>query len=554
MWSVRATTLDGLHRPVPHLEADEPFSMRTAWELAMQISRRLQTLRWPSHLMERDLGASFRREGIAPGTSSIALWNHLVGDVQFRYVDSRRSALAQFQPLEDAIALRHVDESRTKPPRFVARHDRTTLVFAIEEDVESITLEYQPTSVDRMQWRGVARSVEGIEQSWVESRFYVGARSATLLGLHPLRTYTPIPTGWERAKVQAGRRSGMCAATVLRTLGKWAKELNTDPMFDTRLQYAEHLHGQRGWPLLTRAQLPASGRIWVLVHGTLSSCYQAFEGLPASIFGTDPVFRFEHDTCAELSVNEDALCDCLVHASAGVEIVLLAHSRGGLIARGAGKRLTHAGELRDKRLTAPLNVRVLTFGTPHRGTPLVDQASGILDLGVLDGVFGLITSLLPGVVLPKVFGWFAPGAGQQLLSLLARMGMGNHVGDARYDATLVATTYSLLRAGRLPKGIDDMRDSSSYLKLLERAMSPWPGCHAWAGAFDIDSDADGFGMAFEQELSNGIFNGSANDLVIPTESARAFGDATTLEGCSHSGYFSRRDVQDALTKLQPLTR
>ncbi len=549
MWRVRATALDGLERSVPFLEADESFSMRTAWGLAMEISRRLPNVTWPSHLMERELGAALRHDGIAPGTSSIALWNHLVSDIPFRYVDSGRSALAQFQPLEDAIALRRVDGPIAKPPRFVARHDRTTLVFAVQEDVESITLEYQPTPIDTMQWRGVSRSVEGIEQSWVESRFYVGARSATLLGLHPLRTYTPIPTGWERAKVETGRRTGMCAATVLRTLGKWAKELNTDPMFDTRLRYAENLHGQRGWPLLTGAQLPASGRMWVLVHGTLSSCYQAFEGLPTSVFGADPVFRFEHDTCAELSSNEDALCDCLVRASPGVEIVLLAHSRGGLIARAAGKRLTHAGDLRDERLTAPLNVRVLTFGTPHRGTPLVDQASGILDLGLLDGVFGLLTSLLPGPWLPTLFGWFAPAAGQQLLSLLARMGTGNHVGDARYDATLVATTYSLLRAGKLPKGIDDMRDSSSYLKLLERAMSPWPGCHAWAGAFDIDSDPDGFGIAFEQELSKGIFSGSANDLVIPTESARAFGNATTLRGCSHSGYFSRRDVQDALTNL-----
>lgn len=552
MWRLRATTTDGLERDVPFIAADEPFSVAVAFRLSRQLSERLPNFRWPSYLLERELGSE--RDGGTPGRSSIGSWNRLVSDTPFRFVDAERPATAQFQTIRDAIALRRTDEAPENPFRFIARHDSTTLVFPLQEDVTSITLEYQPTPFEDFSWRRLSGLAHGIELSWIESRFYLGARSATLIGLHRLRTRTPIPTGiptgWERAKINTGKLAGMGVATVLRTLGDWAKAINTDPMFQTRLTYAENLYGAaRQWPSLAGAQPPTSGRMWVLVHGTLSSCYQAFADLPPDQFGDDPVFRFEHDTCAELADNEERLRDLLVHVSAAVEIRLLAHSRGGLVARAAGKRLTDTGALMDRRLKAPLNVRVLTFGTPHRGTPLVDQVSGALDLGVLNGVFGWVSSLIPGAALPRLFGWFAPTAGQQVLSLLARLGAGDRPGGAKYDATLVATAYSLLRAGRLPKGIDDMRDRSSYLRLLESAMSDWPGCAAWAGTFDIDSDPDGFGIAFEQELSKGMFKGKENDLVIPTESARAFGAQTIVRGCSHTGYFARTDVQQALKKL-----
>lgn len=553
MWRLRATTEDGLQREMPFLSLDEPFSIATAYQLSVQLSDRLAGFRWPAHLLERELSPGV--DGGVPGRSSIGSWNRLISETPFQFVDAERPAVARFQAIRDAVALRRIDEPPTNPFRFIARHDTTTLVFPIQEDVTSITLEYQTTPFEAFRWRELSSLAHGIELSWVESRLYVGAHSATLIGLHPLHTRTPIPTGpiptgWERAKIETGRVAGMGVATVLRTLGDWAKEINTDPMFQTRLTYAENLHGLRGWPLLEGASLPTSGRMWVLVHGTLSSCYQAFADLPPTQFGDDPVFRFEHDTCAELADNEERLRDLLVNVPADVEIRLLAHSRGGLVARGAGKRLTDTGALRDKRLKGPLNVRVLTFGTPHGGTPIVDQVSGVLDLDLLNGLFGWVTSLIPGSALPRLFGWFAPVGAQQVLSLLARLGAGDRPGGAKFDATLVATAYSLLRAGRLPKGIDEMRDRSSYLRLLRDAMPAWDGCAAWAGTFDIDSDPDGFGIAFEQELSKGMFNKKENDLVIPTESALAFGDKPTIvRGCSHTRYFARPDVQNALKNL-----
>lgn len=338
-----------------------------------------------------------------------------------------------------------------------------------------------------------------------------------------------MPSFKEHFLVRTGEHSGVLAATILRAAGQWAERLNEDPMFNVRLDHSEREHhSARAWPKLVKDCLPTKGEVWVLVHGTLSCCYGAFEGLPTSFFSDRQVFRFEHDTCAEIEDNVETLLKILKDAPPEVGICLVAHSRGGIVARQAGARLNDRG----------VKVRVLTFGTPHKGTPLVMQVKGLLPR--LKGAGRWLFTLPQG---GRLFRFFAPAAGQEVMSLLARLGIANQFGLSNANAVLAANAYALVRAGDLPAGIYEMRENSSYLKGLEE---PWTGCASWGGKFDVESDPDGFGIAFEQGLSREMFAHRENDLIVPTDSALAFGDPTTVPGCAHTAYFARADIQNAL--------
>jgi hypothetical protein len=107
-----------------------------------------------------------------------------------------------------------------------------------------------------------------------------------------------------------------------------------------------------------------------------------------------PAYRFEHDTFFEIAENGTKLVEAIRAFGAGAKrIYLVAHSRGRLVARFAAESL---GEDR---------VQVLTFGTPHQGTPLANGGRRLVPVllaggrTVIHGVFSWDPASLAGKLL-----------------------------------------------------------------------------------------------------------------------------------------------------------
>ncbi len=74
--------------------------------------------------------------------------------------------------------------------------------------------------------------------------------------------------------------------------------------------------------------------------------------------------RYEHDTFMSIDANAQELAELLTARFDDAEhVLMICHSRGGLVARSAS-------DLVDGTLASRLSIH--TFGTPHRGTPLAD--------------------------------------------------------------------------------------------------------------------------------------------------------------------------------------
>ena len=163
--------------------------------------------------------------------------------------------------------------------------------------------------------------------------------------------------------------------------------LNRDPLFAVR-RTARNL--QRGAAAVLFGELNALSPVSdkplhiVFVHGGLSCCFDAFADLfpriEASLveLGDAPplvsLLRFEHDTYQGIRVNAERLCDLvtqkLAQQGAGAaqpELLFIAHSRGGLVARLASDLLIERGHWGRDRL------EVFTYGSPHRGTPFFES-------------------------------------------------------------------------------------------------------------------------------------------------------------------------------------
>lgn len=94
-----------------------------------------------------------------------------------------------------------------------------------------------------------------------------------------------------------------------------------------------------------------------------------------------PVRRFEHDTVATVLNNADELTQSITTAIRVDRLLLVAHSRGGLVARTVVDELIRDGY--------PAAISLYTFGTPHAGTPLVKIGGRLLAQLYKIGEWGL---------------------------------------------------------------------------------------------------------------------------------------------------------------------
>jgi pimeloyl-ACP methyl ester carboxylesterase len=301
--------------------------------------------------------------------------------------------------------------------------------------------------------------------------------------------------------------AGVLVGRVLNRITRRQPQPLRDPYYESRLTEME----TRWWHLaascadLRRAAVTRqSDRAMVFVHGTLSCALQSLKDLFATTPQKELVFRFEHDTFARIGDNGRELATLIRDKLPVKRLVLVAHSRGGLVARVATALLQreHFGG----------EVRLLTFGTPHAGTPLVRVSSGLLNL-----LLKLGSPIVDGVPLMT---------------------------------PLLAAFFNVYNVSSLPDGISVMHESSEVLQLLNSgAASDHVEC--WGSEFDQASTESGFGIDTENVLT-GVMGRIAHDLVVPTASALAWGAKQAPLTCSHDRYFEREEVRAAvMAALQP---
>jgi pimeloyl-ACP methyl ester carboxylesterase len=168
---------------------------------------------------------------------------------------------------------------------------------------------------------------------------------------------------------------GPCDRQTLPPVGQ-APRLPRDPTMQRRLALCRDSVAPAliaAWPETGALGDGSVGRVVVFVHGTLSCGLAHIQAL-ARHLPADPnlrAVRYEHDTFLPTEMNgEDLGAQILRFTGPRARIVIVGHSRGGLVARAAAGYLAARGGHR--------RVGVCTFGTPHRGTPIVQAGHRVL--------------------------------------------------------------------------------------------------------------------------------------------------------------------------------
>jgi pimeloyl-ACP methyl ester carboxylesterase len=341
---------------------------------------------------------------------------------------------------------------------------------------------------------------------WIDLRGYYGEGSfVTDFFVRPFHFSLRIVNGQWNASLRffhnTRRRTGMLVGRVLAKLGKApANLLARDFTMNQRLLQSETNNAVRAEQV---PRLDASTKrstevdvcaIWV--HGTLSCGLEGLKDLP--ILPQIPIYRFEHDTFLDIGENASQLCDW-IRQLGYKRIYLLAHSRGGLVARYAQQMLSHP--------SYPATAEVMTFGTPHLGTPIADAAAGGLALFMRAGDY-LMNGIPYSSMLRQIAGMFV--------------------------------------GFELPPGIAAMRPESEVVRMNSDLLhQPFT---SWAGIFRDGGPSVGYGFDVNN-VAQGVFGPSVDhDLVVPTLSALG-GNAQTQIWCGHSDYFKDSLVQQAIAAL-----
>lgn len=252
--------------------------------------------------------------------------------------------------------------------------------------------------------------------------------------------------------------------------------------------------------------MPGDDPVVIAVHGTMGTAIPMARELGNGRYGEGRVLRFEHDTWHSIRDNSDRLADQIERVGP-VRVLLVAHSRGGLVARRAADLV--------RRRSPSIGIRIVTLGTPFAGTELIYAArGGLIGMGAALGALRLLT----GGVLDPV---------SRLTSLLFR---------------------------KLPPGIDEMRPDSPFYS-GDAGRQPDPDLFGVAGDVNAEGDGEVWGVAMSglHGAARAAFgrNSAANDLVVPVHSAMEGitpGNGLVVAS-DHFSYFLHDDVQDLLRWL-----
>jgi len=339
---------------------------------------------------------------------------------------------------------------------------------------------------------------------WIDLRGYWGEESfITDAFVRPYHFAFDVVRGSWNATVRfAHRTRGQAGVLVGRVLVKKGQPrpnlLVDDFTMAARLERSESVYAQLAAqvPRLDASTAQMQGDVCaVWVHGTASCGLEGIKDLPT--LPHMPMYRFEHDTFHEIGENADELAS-LIGQLRYSRTQLLAHSRGGLVARFAQQILSSRYGKQSS---------VVTFGTPHLGTPMADSAAGGLALVMRAGDF-----LVNGIPYASV---------------------------ARRAAAMFVGVD-------LPPGIKAMQPSSELLRTSAMLLSqPF---ESWAGIYRDAGGAVGYGTDIHNIVSGMFGSAMEHDLVVPTHSALGGNMATRIE-TSHFDYFKQPAVQAFIAQL-----
>jgi hypothetical protein len=264
------------------------------------------------------------------------------------------------------------------------------------------------------------------------------------------------------------------------------------------------------------------GRALLLIHGTGSSTAGGMGGVDRDVLGLlhshyqGRVFAFDHPTIGTApKENARALLQAL--DGQGWDLDIVSHSRGGLVARTLIER---AAEL--ELMPGKLRVRRVVFaGVPNAGTPLADMKHMQAFVDVYTTVLNLLAIGVP---------------------IAATLG------------SIVAVVKQLAAAavGGLD-GLQSMNPGGPFLATLNQGPGGPEAYYALASNYEPPPRS---GLAaFRDAVTDSVFKGAPNDLIVPTagvyelgaaagnarfpvKEVRQFGPDASLD---HSAFFTNRD-------------
>jgi pimeloyl-ACP methyl ester carboxylesterase len=326
-------------------------------------------------------------------------------------------------------------------------------------------------------------------------RLYSGDNTIVLDGVSEGRG------GWRRVTLGGTRKSGFLVGRLVMTVHRRTGGAKADPTAQRRRVRRElaQPHLARGCPdvRLVWNRVPS---VAVAVHGTMASAMPLAEEMRNAIRPGIPVVRFEHDTWAPIATNAEDLARELRRIGAQ-HLLLVGHSRGGLVARHTAVELARVG----------VATELVTLGTPYRGTPIVGAVrGGLIGTRVL---LGALRTAAGGVIVDPT---------TRLLGLLLR---------------------------DMPRGLADMEPDSGYLR--GAALTSLRAGMRVAGKVDPAGIRDSYGIQFLGGLAHPAFGSEPNDLVVSADSASdAVSDNTaTIYECDHFSYLVESSVTGTIGRL-----
>lgn len=284
-----------------------------------------------------------------------------------------------------------------------------------------------------------------------------------------------------------------------------------------------------GVPQLTAADWTklGSGRALLMVHGTFSTAHGAFCGLERTdieelnaAYG-GRVFAFDHPSLSQDPASNAKELSARIPAGVSLDVDIICHSRGGLVARELAERAATHGLTADR-----FNVgRVVFVGAANAGTILAqpDHMMSMIDR------LTTVTNLVPTGVVSEVL--------DALITVVKVIG---HGGLKSLD------------------GLASMNPDGTYLKGLAGGQKT--GATYFAITADFDASAQPatapLKSLVQDALMDKIFEKAANDLVVPTEGVFAANgnpsfpidpvsrlEIPSTSGVVHTTYFTSPDAR-----------
>jgi len=362
------------------------------------------------------------------------------------------------------------------------------------ESIDALEISVVDDAADDRTWSELGAALpDGDRQTVVVWRVYSGENSWMRDVVSSARE------GVHRLTLRGLEGAGVVVGRALRVVNKRLRKIQGDPFMRRRLALAE-LHDQKtseACPRITDLPSAATSAV-VVVHGTMSTALPLAGAVRATAGDGQRCLRYEHDTWMTLEAHAEELAG-LITEHVRDTVVLIAHSRGGLVAARAAQIL---GAKRSVRVAG-----LLTLGTPFAGTPLA--------LAARAGSLGM-TSVMGGL---RFLGGPVVDAGTRIAGLVLRVDP--------------------------PPGLTVMNPTSDALPILRQYL-PQP---ATTIAGTADPSADRYGAALITGVGRGAFSDQPNDLIVSVASALVENTDHVVVASDHFSYVGEPAVSQAMCAI-----